>query len=85
MTFCVIQVMCREGYRSAAGVLQHLTDVKAPLDMACGMVGEGGLQVLDKLLDFEPHYFRELANANELFSSLVSFVIVLIFMCSFGL
>ena len=62
--------MCREGYRSAAGVLQHLTDVKAPLDMAVGMVGEGGLQVLDKLWDFETHYFRELANANELFSSL---------------
>merc|ERR1712228_231589 len=39
------KVMCREGYRSAAGVLQHLTDVKAPLDLAVGMVGEGGLQL----------------------------------------
>ena len=33
----------REGFRSAAGVLAHLGDVKAPLDAAVAMVGEGGL------------------------------------------
>jgi len=39
------QVMCREGYTSAHGVLQHLEDVKAPLDLALGIVGEGALQL----------------------------------------
>merc|ERR550519_2173904 len=34
------QVLCREGYTSAAGVLQHLEDVKAPLDVAVNIVGE---------------------------------------------
>jgi len=28
------KVMCREGYKSAAGALQHLADVKEPLDKA---------------------------------------------------
>ena len=39
------QVMCREGYRSAGGVLQHLKDVKAPLDLAVDLVGEGGVKI----------------------------------------
>ena len=36
-------VHCREVFRSAAGVLAHLGDAKAPLDAAVAMVGEGGL------------------------------------------
>jgi len=45
--FCVEgnKVFCREGYLSAAGVLAHLSDVKAPLDAAVAMVGEGGLDL----------------------------------------
>jgi quinol monooxygenase YgiN len=45
--FCVSgnKVFCREGYRSAAGVLAHLGDVKAPLDKALAIVGEGGLDL----------------------------------------
>jgi len=39
------QVHCREGYKSAAGVLAHLGDVKASLDKAVGIVGEGGLKL----------------------------------------
>ena len=40
-----LQVMCREGYRSANGVIRHLLDVMAPLDRAVEMVGEGGLMI----------------------------------------
>ena len=45
--FCVCgdKVFCREGYKSAAGVLAHLGDVKAPLDAAVALVGEGGLDL----------------------------------------
>merc|ERR1712224_378661 len=45
--FCVSgnQVFCREGYKNAEGVLAHLGDVKAPLDKAVAMVGEGGLKL----------------------------------------
>lgn len=39
------QVFCREGYRNAEGVLAHLEDVKAPLDKAVAMCGEGGLNL----------------------------------------
>jgi len=42
---CGNKVFCREGYKSAAGVLAHLGDVKAPLDKAVGLVGEGGLDL----------------------------------------
>lgn len=46
-SFCIHenQVFCREGYKSAAGVLAHLEDVKAPLDAAVALVGEGGLDL----------------------------------------
>lgn len=45
--FCVHEnkVFCREGYKSAAGVLAHLGDVKEALDAAVGMVGPGGLEL----------------------------------------
>merc|ERR1719169_273630 len=39
------KVFCREGYKSAAGVLAHLGEVKAELDAAVGLVGEGGLNL----------------------------------------
>jgi hypothetical protein len=39
------QVFCREGYKSADGVLAHLEDVKAPLDKAVKLAGEGGLKL----------------------------------------
>jgi len=39
------KVFCREGYKSAAGVLAHLSDVKAPLDAAVAMVGAGNLDL----------------------------------------
>ena len=42
---CDNKVYCREGYDSAAGVLAHLGDVKAPLDVAVAIVGEGGLDL----------------------------------------
>jgi len=42
---CGNKVFCREGYKSADGVLAHLGDVKAPLDKAVAMVGEGGLNL----------------------------------------
>ena len=32
-------VFCREGYKSAAGALQHLADVDAPLNAALEMIG----------------------------------------------
>merc|ERR1712216_634890 len=38
-------VFCREGYRSADGVLAHLGEVKKELDEAVAMVGEGGLNL----------------------------------------
>jgi quinol monooxygenase YgiN len=38
-------VFCREGYKDAAGVLEHLSDVKAPLDKAVEMVGKDGLKL----------------------------------------
>jgi len=38
-------VYCREGYKSAAGVIAHLGEVKPELDAAVGMVGEGGLNL----------------------------------------
>ena len=37
--------MCREGYWSAGGVLHHLKDVKAPLDLAVELVGDGGVKI----------------------------------------
>merc|ERR1739848_463157 len=45
--FCVSgnQVFCREGYKNAEAVKAHLGDVKAPLDKAVAMVGEGGLKL----------------------------------------
>ena len=39
------KVWCREGYTGAQGVLDHLTDVKEPLDEALKIVGEGGLKL----------------------------------------
>merc|ERR1719183_2502928 len=39
------RVFCREGYKNAEGVLAHLADVKAPLDAAVALVGEGGLDL----------------------------------------
>jgi len=42
---CENKVFCREGYKSADGVLAHLGDVKATLDKAVGIVGEGGLDL----------------------------------------
>jgi quinol monooxygenase YgiN len=42
---CGNNVFCREGYKSAEGVLAHLSDVKAPLDTALSIVGEGGLEL----------------------------------------
>ena len=39
------KVWCREGYTGAEGVLDHLTDVKEPLDEALKIVGEGGLEL----------------------------------------
>ena len=39
------KIFCREGYKSAAGVLAHLGEVKAELDIAVGLVGEGGLSL----------------------------------------
>merc|ERR1712093_867647 len=38
-------VFCREGYKSADGVLAHLGEVKEELDAAVAMVGEGGLNL----------------------------------------
>ncbi|CAE7816251.1 unnamed protein product [Symbiodinium sp. CCMP2456] len=45
--FCVHEnkVFCREGYKSAAGVLAHLGDVKEALDAAVGIVGPSGLDL----------------------------------------
>eukprot|EP00933_Yihiella_yeosuensis_P081565 TRINITY_DN95218_c0_g1_i1.p1 TRINITY_DN95218_c0_g1~~TRINITY_DN95218_c0_g1_i1.p1 ORF type:complete len:275 (-),score=69.69 TRINITY_DN95218_c0_g1_i1:276-1100(-) len=42
---CGNKVHCREGYKSAAGVLAHLGDVKAELDAALAIVGGGGLDL----------------------------------------
>lgn len=42
---CDNKVFCREGYKSAEGVLAHISDVKAPLDAAVAIVGEGGLDL----------------------------------------
>merc|ERR1719409_891252 len=42
---CGNKVFCREGYKSADGVLAHLGDVKAQLDKAVAIVGEGGLDL----------------------------------------
>merc|ERR1711887_316429 len=39
------KIFCREGYKSAAGVLAHLGEVKAELDIAVGLVGDGGLDL----------------------------------------
>merc|ERR1712183_885438 len=39
------QVFCREGYRSAKGVLAHLGDVKEELDRAVAIVGPSGLKL----------------------------------------
>ena len=39
------KIFCREGYKSAAGVLAHLDEVKAELDMAVSIVGPGGLDL----------------------------------------
>merc|ERR1711971_1503275 len=39
------KIFCREGYKSADGVLAHLGEVKAELDIAVGLVGEGGLDL----------------------------------------
>ena len=39
------KVWCREGYTGAQGVLDHLTDVKEPLDEALKIVGKGGLKL----------------------------------------
>jgi len=44
-TVCGNKVFCREGYTSAEGVLAHLSDVKAPLNAALSIVGEGGLEL----------------------------------------
>ena len=38
-------IFCREGYRSAAGVLAHLGEVKAELDTVVALVGDGGLNL----------------------------------------
>jgi len=38
-------VFCREGYKNVAGVLAHLGEVKAELDVAVKLVGEGGLNL----------------------------------------
>ena len=45
--FCVHEnrVFCREGYRSAEGVLAHLSDVKEALDAAVAIVGPSGLDL----------------------------------------
>ncbi|CAE8617371.1 unnamed protein product [Polarella glacialis] len=45
--FCVSgnEVFCREGYKSAEGVLAHLGEVDGPLGAAVAMVGEGGLNL----------------------------------------
>ena len=45
--FCAHEnkVFCREGYKSAAGVLAHLSDVKEALDAAVAIVGPGGLDL----------------------------------------
>jgi hypothetical protein len=42
---CGNKAFCREGYKSAEGVLAHLGDVKATLDKAVAFVGEGGLNL----------------------------------------
>ena len=39
------KIFCREGYRSAAGVLAHLGEVKAELDNVVALVGAGGLNL----------------------------------------
>jgi len=39
------KIFCREGYKSAAGVLAHLGEVKAELDKAVSIVGPGGLDL----------------------------------------
>ena len=39
------KIFCREGYKSAAGVLAHLGEVKAELDKAVSIVGDGGLDL----------------------------------------
>lgn len=39
------KVFCREGYKNGEAVLEHLEDVKAPLDKAIRMVGVGGLRL----------------------------------------
>ncbi len=38
-------VFCREGYKSAEGVLAHLDEVKAELGKAVALVGDGGLEL----------------------------------------
>jgi len=44
-SICGNTVFCRESYKNAGGVLAHLGDVKASLDKAVGIVGEGGLDL----------------------------------------
>merc|ERR1719409_273764 len=44
---CGNKVFCREGYKSAKGVLAHLSDVKAPLDIALAIVGDNGLDLAE--------------------------------------
>ena len=39
------KVFCREGYKSAEGVLAHLGEVEEELGVACGIVGESGLDL----------------------------------------
>ena len=39
------EVFCREGYKNAQGLLNHLDEVKEELKVAMGLVGESGLQV----------------------------------------
>ena len=39
------KIFCREGYKSADGVLAHLGEVKAELDKAVSIVGPGGLDL----------------------------------------
>ena len=39
------EVFCREGYKNAQGLLNHLDEVTEELKVATGLVGENGLQV----------------------------------------
>jgi len=42
---CGNKVYCREGYKSADGVMEHLGDVKDHLEAAVALVGPGGLDL----------------------------------------